>query len=93
MLEKLLLEHQLEMGYKYITRDVIDHRLNFFKNKPITNRGVWFGKNENYYPVFDIYLKELYPFVSCENKEPTLIQDILDRYEVTEKLDKEYILK
>lgn len=93
MLEKLLLEHQLEMGYKYITRDVIDHRLNFFKNKLITNRGVWFGKNENYYPVFDIYLKELYPFVSCENKEPTLIQDILDRYEVTEKLDKEYILK
>lgn len=84
MLEKLLLEHQLEMGYKYITRDVIDHRLNFFKNKPITNRGVWFGKNENYYPVFDIYLKELYPFVSCENKEPTLIQDILDRYEVIE---------
>lgn len=30
MLEKLLLEHQLEMGYKYITRDETDNRLNFF---------------------------------------------------------------
>lgn len=93
MLEKLLLEHQLEMGYKYITRDVTDNRLNFFKNKPIFKEVEWFGKNEAYYPVFDMYLKELYPFVSYDNEEPTLIQDILDRYEVTEKLDKEYILK
>lgn len=85
MLEKLLLEHQLEMGYKYITREVTDNRLNFFKNKPVTNGDLWFGKDEDLYPVFDIYLKELYPFVSCENKEPTLIQDILDRYEVIEK--------
>ena len=84
MLEKLLLEHQLEMGYKYITRDATENRLNFFKNKPVFNEGAWFGKNEVYHPVFDIYLKELYPFVSCENKEPTLIQDILDRYEVIE---------
>lgn len=60
------------------------NRLNFFKNKPIFKEVEWFGKNEAYYPVFDIYLKELYPFVSCENKEPTLIQDILDRYEVIE---------
>lgn len=84
MLEKLLLEHQLEMGYKYITRDETDNRLNFFKNKPIFNGGAWFGKNEVYYLVFDMYLKELYPFVSYENEEPTLIQDILDRYEVIE---------
>lgn len=84
MLEKLLLEHQLEMGYKYITRDETDNRLNFFKNKPIFNGGAWFGKNEVYYPVFDMCLKELYPFVSYENEEPTLIQDILDRYEVIE---------
>lgn len=84
MLEKLLLEHQLEMGYKYITRDETDNRLNFFKNKPVFDRGAWFGKNEVYYPVFDMYLKELYPFVSYENEEPTLIQDILDRYEVIE---------
>ena len=84
MLEKLLLEHQLEMGYKYITRDVINNRLTFFKNKPINKGDVWLGKDEDDCPVFDIYLKELYPFVSCENKEPTLIQDILDRYEVIE---------
>lgn len=84
MLEKLLLEHQLEMGYKYITRDVSDHRLNFFRNKPITTGNEWFGKDENNYPVFDIYLKELYPFVSCEDKEPTLIQDILENCEVME---------
>ena len=84
MLEKLLLEHQLEMGYKYITRDETDNRLNFFKNKPIFNGGAWLGKNEVYYPVFDMYLKELYPSVSYENEEPTLIQDILDRYEVIE---------
>lgn len=84
MLEKLLLEHQLEMGYKYITRDVTYSRLNFFKNEPINTEGTWFGKDENYYPVFNMYLKELYPFVSCENKEPTLIQDILDNYEVIE---------
>lgn len=70
------------MGYKYITRDATNCRLNFFKNKPIIFRDAWFGKND--YTVFDIYLKELYPFVSCENKEPTLIQDILDRYEVIE---------
>ena len=84
MLEKLLLEHQLEMGYKYITRDLTNSRLNFFKNEPINIGGTWESKNENNYPVFDIYLKELYPFVSCENKEPTLIQDILNRYEVIE---------
>lgn len=84
MLEKLLLEHQLEMGYKYITRDVTDNRLNFFKNKPIFKEVEWFGKNEAYYPVFDMYLKELYPFVSYDNEEPTLIQDVLDRYEVIE---------
>lgn len=84
MLEKLLLEHQLEMGYKYITRDVTENRLNFFKNKPIFKGGAWFGKNEDYYPIFDMYLKELYPFVSYDNEEPTLIQDILDRYEVIE---------
>ena len=93
MLEKLLLEHQLEMRYKYITRDVIDHRLNFFKNEPINNGRMWLGKNENYYTVFDKCLKELYPFVSCEDKELTLIQYILDNYEVNEKLDKKYILK
>lgn len=46
--------------------------------------GAWFGKNEDYYPIFDMYLKELYPFVSYDNEEPTLIQDILDRYEVIE---------
>lgn len=84
MLEKLLLEHQLEMGYKYITRDVTDDRLNFFKNEPVTNGSTWYGKNENNYPVFDMHLKELYPFVSWEDKEPTLIQDILDKYEVIE---------
>lgn len=78
MLEKLLLEHQLEMGYKYITRDVTNNRLNFFRNKPITNGSMWFDRNGKYYPT------ELYPFVSCKNKEPTLIQDILDRYEVIE---------
>lgn len=84
MLEKLLLEHQLEMGYKYITRDLVSHKLNFFKNKPVTNGRMWFGKDENNYPVYDMYLTELYPFVSSEDKEPTLIQDILDKYEVIE---------
>ena len=84
MLEKLLLEHQLEMGYKYITRDLTNSRLNFFKNEPITNGSTWYGKNENDYSVFDMHLTELYPFVSWEDKEPTLIQDILDRYEVIE---------
>lgn len=84
MLEKLLLEHQLEMGYKYITRDVAENRLNFFKNKPIFKGSAWFGKNEDYCPIFDMYLKELYPFVSYDNEEPTLIQYILNRYEVIE---------
>lgn len=84
MLEKLLLEHQLEMGYKYITRDAASRRLNFFRNKPITNGSMWFDRNEKYYSIFDTHLTELYPFVSWEDKEPTLIQDILDRYEVIE---------
>ena len=46
-----------------------------------------FGKDylkESNCPVFDMHLTELYPFVSWEDKEPTLIQDILDRYEVIE---------
>lgn len=85
MIEKLLLEHQLEMGYKCITREVTDDRLNFFKNRPIhLNGDIWFSKNEDCYPIFDMYLKELYPFVSYDNEEPTLIQDILDKYEVDE---------
>lgn len=84
MLEKLLLEHQLEMGYKYITRDETARRLNFFRKKPINNGSSWYGNKENDYSVFDMQLKELYPFVSCEDKEPTLIQDILDNYEVVE---------
>lgn len=85
MLEKLLLEHQLEMGYKCITREVTDDRLNFFKNRPIhLNGDIWFSKNEDCYPVFDMYLNELYLFISCADKEPTLIQDILDKYEVDE---------
>lgn len=84
MLEKLLLEHQLEMGYNYITRNVTINRLNFFRNKPITTGSMWFDRNGECYSVFDMHLKELYPFVSCEDKEPTLIQDILDRYEVIE---------
>lgn len=84
MLEKLLLEHQLEMGYKYITRDVTSRRLNFFRNKPITNGSMWFDRNGKYYSIFDTHLTELYPFVSWEDKEPTLIQDILDKYEVIE---------
>ena len=33
---------------------------------------------------YDRTKTELYPFVSWEDKEPTLIQDILDRYEVIE---------
>lgn len=84
MLEKLLLEHQLEMGYKYITRDLTNSRLNFFKNEPITNGSTWYSNNEDDYCVFDMHLTELYPFVSWEDKEPTLIQDILDNYEVIE---------
>ena len=69
-----------------------DDRLNFFKNRPIhLNGDIWFSKNEDCYPVFDMYLNELYLFISCDDKEPTLIQDILDKYEVdeNEKLDKE----
>lgn len=80
------------MGYKCITREVTDDRLNFFKNRPIhLNGDIWFSKNEDCYPVFDMYLNELYLFISCDDKEPTLIQDILDKYEVdeNEKLDKE----
>ena len=54
------------------------------KNEPITNGSTWYVKNESNCPVFDMHLTELYPFVSWEDKEPTLIQDILDRYEVIE---------
>lgn len=84
MLEKLLLEHQLEMGYKYITRDLTNSELNFFKNEPINIGNTWYGRNENSYSVFDTHLTELYLFISWEDKEPTLIQDILDSYEVIE---------
>ena len=45
---------------------------------------MWFDRNGKYYSIFDTHLTELYPFVSWEDKEPTLIQDILNRYEVIE---------
>lgn len=84
LLEKLILEHQLSMGYHYITRDNTNDRVSFFKEEPVKSFKSWISCNrlEGNYPVFDNYLTELFSFIKWEDENPTLIQSILENSEV-----------
>lgn len=84
LLEKLILEHQLSMGYHYITRDNTNDRVSFFKEEPVKSFKSWISQNrfEGNYSVFDNYLTELFSFIKWEDETPTLIQSILENSEV-----------
>ena len=84
LLEKLILEHQLSMGYRYIARDNTNDRISFFKEEPVKSFKSWISCNrlEGNYPVFDNYLTELFSFIKWEDENPTLIQFILENSEV-----------
>jgi hypothetical protein len=82
MLEKLLLEHQLEMGYKYITRDATKNRLNFFKNKPIFNGGAWYAKGQ--WDFSNCFTNQLFQSIKWEDEKYYIIEDVLENCEIVE---------
>lgn len=78
-LEYELLKYYIEHGYQYIAKDK-SNQLFVYGNKPCKMSCTW-DDVENF---CECNFKNLFSFVSWEDKEPTLIQDILDRYEVIE---------
>lgn len=78
-LEYELLKYYSEHGYQYIAKDK-SNQLFVYGNKPCKMSCTW-DDVENF---CECNFKNLFSFVSWEDKEPTLIQDILDRYEVVE---------
>lgn len=85
-LEYELLKYYIEHGYQYIARD--DSEVLFaYDTKPDKMQYQW-KSTEN---IKEINFYDLFSFIKWEDEEPTLIQDILNKYEVieNEKLDKE----
>lgn len=78
-LEYELLKYYIGHGYQYIAKDK-SNQLFVYGNKPCKMSCTW-DDVENF---CECNFKNLFSFVSWEDKEPTLIQDILDRYEVIE---------
>lgn len=78
-LEYELLKYYIEHGYQYIAKDK-SNQLFVYGNKPCKMSCTW-DDVENF---CECNFKNLFSFVSWEDKEPTLIQDILNRYEVIE---------
>ena len=78
-LEYELLKYYIEHGYQYIAKDK-SNQLFVYGNKPCKMSCTW-DDVENF---CEYNFKNLFSFVSWEDKEPTLIQDILNRYEVIE---------
>ena len=78
-LEYELLKYYSEHGYQYIAKDK-SNQLFVYGNKPCKMSCTW-DDVENF---CECNFKNLFSFVSWEDKEPTLIQDILDNYEVIE---------
>lgn len=78
-LEYELLKYYSEHGYQYIAKDK-SNQLFVYGNKPYKMSCTW-DDVENF---CECNFKNLFSFVSWEDKEPTLIQDILNRYEVIE---------
>lgn len=78
-LEYELLKYYSEHSYQYIAKDK-SNQLFVYGNKPCKMSCTW-DDVENF---CECNFKNLFSFVSWEDKEPTLIQDILDNYEVIE---------
>lgn len=78
-LEYELLKYYSEHGYRYIARDD-DKTLFAYDTKPDKIQYEWEVTKETKGINFD----DLFSFIKWEDEEPTLIQDILDRYEVIE---------
>lgn len=78
-LEYELLKYYIEHGYQYIAKDK-SNQLFVYGNKPCKMSCTW-DDVENF---CECNFKNLFSSVSWEDKEPTLIQDILNRYEVIE---------
>lgn len=79
-LEYELLKYCIEHGYQYIARDD-NTNLFAYDTTPSKLRSQW----EVTKKVKRIYFDDLFSFIKWEDEEPTLIQDILDKYEVIEK--------
>lgn len=86
LLEFKLLKYYIEHGYQYIARDD-DKNLFAYDTKPDKMQCQWKLTKK----IKRIDFDDLFSFIKWEDEEPTLIQDILDKYEVieNEKLDKE----
>lgn len=78
-LEYELLKYCIEHGYQYIARDD-NTNLFAYDTTPSKLRSQW----EVTKKVKRIYFDDLFSFIKWEDEEPTLIQDILDKYEVIE---------
>lgn len=78
-LEYELLKYYIEHGYQYIAKDK-SNQLFVYGNKPCKMSCTW----DDVGNFCECNFKNLFSFVSWEDKEPTLIQDILNRYEVIE---------
>lgn len=78
-LEYELLKYYIEHGYQYIARDNTE-ALFAYDTKPDKMQYQW-KSTEN---IKEINFDDLFLFIKWEDKEPTLIQDILDKYEVIE---------
>ena len=78
-LEYGLLKYYSEHGHQYIAKDK-SNQLFVYGNKPCKMSYTW-DDVENF---CECNFKNLFSFVSWEDKEPTSIQDILDNYEVIE---------
>ena len=78
-LEYELLKYYIEHGYQYIARDN-DKALFAYDTKPRKIPCQWWATEK----IKGIYFDECFKFVKWEDEEPTLIQDILDEYEVIE---------
>jgi hypothetical protein len=81
-LEYELLKYYIEHGYQYIARDN-GKALFAYDTKPRKIPCQWWTTEK----IKGIYFDECFKFVKWEDEEPTLIQDILDEYEVIEDVD------
>lgn len=79
LLEFELLKYYIKHGYQYIARDN-NKALFAYDTKPRKIPCQWWTTEK----IKGIYFDECFKFVKWEDEEPTLIQDILDRYEVIE---------
>lgn len=76
--EYSLLRHVYKLNYKYIARDK-DGDISLYLDEPDKDMltEIWHGK-EYEFTLFN----NLFPFIKWEDKEPTLIEDVLDNCEV-----------